>query len=109
MQTAKISTLVFTLRRTWPDGGAAFTCDGLDGTLYLKKGLLAGEPPQSLQLTGSGLGDPVAATAARQARKDARKLAAAAKQPVAVQPVAPQPATVQPAAATRKSGKKVAA
>jgi hypothetical protein len=108
MQTAKISTLVFTLRRTWPDGGAAFTCDGLDGTLYLKKGLLAGEPPQSLQLTGSGLGDPVAATAARQARKDARKLAAAAKQPAAPQPVAPQPATVQPVA-TRKSGKKAAA
>jgi hypothetical protein len=111
------STLTLTRRRVWPDGGCSYVVEGLDGaTLYVKRGLLAGDPPEQFTITATGLVDPVAVAAERKAKAEARKAAEAEKraaeaaaEAASAQPV-PQPqapvAKPQPEAATRKAGKR---
>jgi hypothetical protein len=74
------------LRRTYPKGGAAYAIDGVRGSIYIQKSMLAGDAPAEIEVpdgvfTPAGEGKPVATSEEKKAKlvEQAQKQEAAAK------------------------------
>ncbi len=77
---SNLPSLTLTLIRVRPkDGECTYRLEGLNGSVYATKAMFAGDPPQTLTLTGDGLADPAAVAAAKETRKAERDAKRAAR------------------------------